>query len=162
MVEGEKRGRLGGGSANPYYEDRKYPEPTVCPRCSLVYRNGRWQTGKLDRDGREANRSHCPACRREIDRIPGGVIRLSGGYLAAHSEEILRIVRNQAASAAENRPLQRIMWIEEEEDTTEIATTSGHLAARIGRAIAAACKGTLSIKRGHEDQLTRVYWKRED
>ena len=87
---------------------------------------------------------------------------MSGGYLAAHSEEILRIVRNQAASAAENRPLQRIMWIEEEEDTTEIATTSGHLAARIGRAIAAACKGTLSIKRGHEDQLTRVYWKRED
>jgi len=54
------------------------------------------------------------------------------------------------------------MWIEEEEDTTEIATTSGHLAARIGKAIAAACKGTLSIKRGHEDQLTRVYWKRED
>jgi len=162
MVEGEKRGRLGGGSANPYHEGRKYPEPTACPRCNLVYKNGRWQTGEVQEDGRGVNRSYCPACRREIDRIPGGVIRLSGGYLTEHSEEILNIVRNQAASAAENRPLQRIMWIEEGEETTEIATTSGHLATRIGKAIEGACKGSLTIKRGHEDQLTRVYWERED
>lgn len=162
MAEGEKRGRLGEGSVNPYYEGRKYPEPTVCPRCGLLYKNGRWQTGDLEEDELEVNRSHCPACRREIDRIPGGVIRLSGGYLVEHHDEILNIVRNQAASAAENRPLQRIMWIEEKEDATEIATTNGHLATRIGKAIVGACKGSLTIKRGREDQLTRVYWERED
>jgi len=67
-----------------------------------------------------------------------------------------------AAAAAANRPLQRIMWIEDKGDAIEIATTDGHLATRIGKAIEAACKGTLSIKRGHEDQLTRVYWERKD
>jgi len=162
MVEGEKRGRLGGGSPDPYHEGRKYPEPTVCPRCNLVYRNGRWQVGDPKKDGGGVHRSHCPACRREIDRLPGGVIRLSGRYLREHADEILNIVHNQAAAAAEQRPLQRIMWIEEDEGTTEIATTSGHLAARIGKAIAGACKGTLRIKRARDDQLTRVYWEREE
>ena len=162
MVEGEKRGRLGGRSLNPYYEGRKYPEPTVCPRCDLVYRNGRWQVGEVQESGRGVNRSHCPACRREIDRIPGGIVLLSGSYISDRREEILNIVRNQAAAAAANRPLQRIMWIEDKGDAIEIATTDGHLATRIGKAIEAACKGTLSIKRGHEDQLTRVYWERKD
>lgn len=161
MAEGEKRGRIGGRSSNPYHEDRKYPEPTVCPRCSLVYRNGRWQDGGPSEPAKAVHSSHCPACRREIDRLPAGLLFLSGEYLDSHRDEIFRIARNQASSAASHRPLQRIMWIEENKNTTEIATTNSHLALRIGKAIESACKGLLSIKHADDTQLVRVYWQRD-
>jgi len=161
MSEGEKRGRIGGRSSNPYHEDRKFPEPTVCPRCSLVYRNGRWQNGGSPEPEKLVHSSHCPACRRELDRLPAGLLFLSGEYLDRHRDEIFNIARNQAASAASHRPLQRIMWIEEDKDTTEIATTNSHLALRIGKAIESACKGSLSIKHADDTQLVRVYWQRD-
>ena len=161
MAEGEKRGRIGGRSSNPYHEDRKFPEPTVCPRCSLVYRNGRWQNGGSPEPTKPVHSSHCPACRRELDRLPAGLLFLSGEYLDRHRDEIFNIARNQAVSAASHRPLQRIMWIEEDKDTTEIATTDSHLALRIGKAIESACKGALSIKHADDTQLVRVYWQRD-
>jgi hypothetical protein len=162
MSEGEKRGRIGGKSPNPYYEDRKYSEPTECPRCLLIYRNGRWQS----RDGEDAlpaaRSSHCPACRREIDRLPAGLLYLSGSYLDQHRGEILRIVANQAQSASAKRPLQRIMWIEQGASSTEIATSNSHLALRIGKAVADACKGSLTVKHAEDAQLVRVYWTRSE
>jgi len=162
MTEGEKRGRIGGRSSNPYHEDRKFPEPTLCPRCSLVYRNGRWQkNGDSPEPEKPVHSSHCPACRREIDRLPAGLLFLSGEYLDKHRDEIFNIARNQASAAASHRPLQRIMWIEENKDATEIATTNSHLALRIGKAIESACKGSLSIKHADDDQLVRVYWQRD-
>ncbi len=162
MPQGEKRGRLGGGSPNPYHEDRKYPEPTICPRCKLVYRQGRWQrVGSFDAK-EQHHESHCPSCRREIDRLPGGLVYLRGTYLVQHDEQILNIVRNQETAAAEQRPLQRIMWIERKEDHTEVATTNGHLALRIAKAIEGACKGTLDIKHAPGDQLVRAYWQRDE
>lgn len=162
MAEGEKRGRIGGRSSNPYHEDRKYTEPTVCPRCNLVYRNGRWQNSESADGPEPAHSSHCPACRREIDRLPAGLLFLSGGYFSRHREEIFNIAKNQASSAASQRPLQRIMWIEEERGTTELATTNSHLALRIGKAIESACKGSLTIKHADDTQLIRVYWHRDD
>jgi len=161
MAEGEKRGRIGGRSSNPYHEDRKFPEPTVCPRCNLVYRNGRWQDGSTPVPTKSVHRSRCPACRREIDRLPAGLLFLSGEYLDRHRHEIFNIARNQAASAASHRPLQRIMWIQEDKGMTEIATTNSHLALRIGKAIESACKGALSIKHADDSQLVRVYWQRD-
>jgi len=161
MTQGEKRGRIGGKSANPYYEERKYPEPTVCPRCHLVYRNGRWQTDEPSSEEPQTHRSHCPACRREIDHLPGGLLFLRGAYLEEHREEILNIAHNQASAATAHRPLQRIMWVENDTSSVEIATTSSHLASRIGKAIESACKGQLTIKHGDADQLVRVYWERD-
>ena len=162
MAEREKRGRIGGKSPNPYHEDKKYPEPTECPRCHLNYRNGRWQHKDEANESHEAHSSHCPACRREIDRLPAGLLYLSGPYLDRHREEILNIVNNQSQSAAAHRPLQRVMWIEQGADNTEIATTTNHLALRIGKAIEDACKGDLIIKHAHDAQLVRVYWERSE
>jgi hypothetical protein len=162
MTEGEKRGRIGGRSSNPYHENRKFTEPTVCPRCGLVYRNGRWQNGSPPEAAESAHSSHCPACRRELDRLPAGLLFLAGEYLVRHRDEILSIARNQASSAASHRPLQRIMWIEENKGATEIATTASHLALRIGKAIEGACKGSLTIKHADDTQLVRVYWQRDE
>ena len=160
MTEGEKRGRLGDGSSNPYHEDRKYPEPTLCPRCQLVFRHGRWQTAGDVEAPSGTHTSHCPACRREMDGIPSGLVFLRGTYLEAHREEILSIARNQAVAAAAKRPLQRIMSIADVEGGVQIATTNSHLAQRIGKAIESACKGTLSIKHADDAQLVRLYWER--
>lgn len=166
MTEREKRGRIGGKSPNPYHEDKKYPEPTKCPRCHLVYRNGRWQLKEESKEetspSQQSSSNHCPACRREIDRLPAGLLYLSGPYLEEHREEILNIISNQFTSATAQRPLQRIMWIERTEDATEIATTSSHLAQRIGKAIEDACKGTLIIKHADDAQLVRLYWARSE
>jgi len=162
MPEGERRGRIGGKSTNPYHEDRKYPEPTICPKCHLVYRNGRWQDGELDPKESSPHSSHCPSCRREIDRLPAGLLFLQGEYLSKHREEILNIAKNQATAAASHRPLQRIMWIEQDGGTVEIATSNSHLASRIGKAIESACKGELIAKHGDAAQLIRLYWERND
>jgi len=97
-----------------------------------------------------------------MDLLPAGLLYLSGSYWERHQEEILNIARNQSASAAAQRPLQRIMWIEKAEDKTEIATTSSHLAQRIGKAIEDACKGTLAIKHADDSQLVRLYWERSE
>jgi hypothetical protein len=160
MPEGEKRGRIGGKSSNPYHEDRKYPEPTECPRCHLIYRDGRWRRSEETNGTHPAHSSHCPACKREIDRLPAGLLYLSGSYLDEHREEILNIAANQSQSASSHRPLQRIMWIERNDSNTEIATTNSHLAMRIGKAVADACKGDLTIKHAPDAQLVRVYWER--
>jgi hypothetical protein len=160
MREGEKRGPVGRERKTPYFENQKYPEPTLCPRCGLVYRGGRWQRAE-DGAPSSAAKHPCPACRRELDRYPAGLVELSGPYLALHHQEILNIAKNQAASAAAARPLQRVMWIEEKKGTVEIATTDGHLAQRIGKAIESACKGTLVVKQASEDPHIRLTWSRE-
>jgi len=167
MPEGEKRGRIGGGSTNPYYEDHKYPEPTVCPRCHLVYHNGRWQhEDAVDpaamHPEASSHENHCPACRREIDRLPGGLVHLTGPYWKSHREEIENIIRNQEKSAAAHRPLQRIMWFDATDEEAVVATTNPHLAVRMGKAVESACKGDLVVKHGQGDQLVRVYWQRTD
>ena len=161
MAEGEKRGAIGRAKRDPYSEEAKYPEPTVCPRCGLVYRAGRWQAAREAPPDR-AKESHCPACRRAIDRYPAGLVNLEGSYFEEKRDEILNIVRNQEAAVCATRPLQRILWIEEKKGAVEIATTNSHLALRIGKAVHSACKGDLVVKRAGEDPLVRVFWTREN
>lgn len=148
-------------TGSPYYELRKYPEPTICSQCQLVYHKGHWTNGSSVPAG--AHRELCPACRRIQDRNPGGVVYLGGSYLERHQQELLQIVKKQEALARENRPLQRIMWIKPNGDAgLEVATTNLHLARRIGEALHHAHKGQLEIKYSDGDRFARVYWSRED
>ena len=164
-MRGVYRGQLGEDTKSPYYERRKYPEPTICPSCQLVYHKGHWTTNTLEARNTESrksiNKELCPACRRISDRLPGGVLYLSGRYLAANGHEIMNIARNQEKQARVSRPLQRIMWMKRNGETLEIATTNFHLARRIGQAIHSAHDGTLDIKYSEGDRFVRVYWSRE-
>ncbi|HDC92586.1 MAG TPA: ATPase [Candidatus Acetothermia bacterium] len=156
----ERRGIVGHETDNPYYEGKKYPEPTVCERCGLFYRDGHWQHPPEDLP-RDAHRALCPACRREHDRYPGGLLYLGGSYLAEKRDEILNLVRNQEEEARRQRPLQRVLWIKDEGDEVEIATTTPHLAMRIGRAIHSAHKGDLEIKPLEDEYMVRLFWRRD-
>ncbi len=156
-----RREMLSEDTGSPYYELRKYPEPTVCSGCSLIYHKGHWTNG-LSLAG-AVNRELCPACKRIQDRNPGGVVYLEGSYLQAHQEELLKIIKNQEALAREHRPLQRIMWIKPNGTAgLEIATTNLHLARRIGETLHRAHKGQLDIKYSAGDRFARVYWRRDD
>lgn len=158
MVE-ERRGNVGHESKNPYNERRKYPEPTICPKCGLLYSSGRWKV--TDEQPAKANSELCPACRRIKDRYPGGIVYLNGDYLEEKEDEILNIVKNQEEEAKSQRPLQRIMWIEKDDKGIEIAVTNEHLARRIGKAVNDAQGGELSIKQSEGNKFVRVYWGRE-
>ncbi len=160
-----RRGQLGEDTKSPYYEKRKYPEPTICPNCQLVYRKGHWTTNTVEslkpKILKSINKELCTACRRLADRLPGGVIYLSGRYFAENGEEIMNIARNQEKQVRASRPLQRIMWTKKDGQKVEIATTNFHLARRIGQAIHSAHGGTLDIKYSEGDRFVRVYWSRE-
>lgn len=156
----EQRGNVGHESKNPYYEGENYKEPTYCPECDLIYREGRWKNGSLEKKSNKANEALCPACRREREKVPEGLVHLKGDYLEEHRQEILNIAQNRESQAQQTRPLQRIMWIKKDEKSIEIATTSEHLARRIGKAVKNAHDGELKINSGKDERLTRIYWRR--
>ncbi len=156
----ERRGNVGHESKNPYNERRKYPEPTVCPECGLLYSAGKWTS--TDDLPAKANSELCPACRRTKDRYPGGIVHLDGDYLREKEDEILNIVKNQEEEAKSQRPLQRIMWVEKDDEGIEIAVTNEHLARGIGKAVSDAQGGELSIKQSEGDKFVRVYWARDN
>ncbi len=158
-MPGERRGHVGWESVNPYYEGKKHPEPTVCERCGLLYRDGHWQWA--DEVPADAFRSVCPACRREIDRYPGGYVYLRGEYWTDHRDEIMNLVHNQEEEARRSRPLNRILWIEPRDEELEIATTTAHLARRLGKAIQSAHKGELTIHQAEGEPLVRLVWRRD-
>lgn len=145
---------------DPYYEGKKYSEPTVCGACRLVYENGRWI--KREQTPLNPNTQLCPACRRRKDRYPGGCLYLSGKYFKMYRQDILNLVNNIAGQMSGNHPTKRIMWKRSTEKGLEIATTDGHLARRLGEAIYRSQKGTFDLKYAEDDRLVRVYWCREE
>ena len=145
-------------------EDRHDPErnagkladPTVCPDCRAVFRQGRWRwNGEVEAAG-----SHrCPACRRINDHLPLGEIVLRGDFLRTHRDVIMACVHSVCDRAYLDHPLERLMEIDEDDDTIRIATTSAHLARAIGRAVKKGWEGALDLDTGSQG-LARVDWRR--
>ncbi len=148
----------GDDKGTPYYEYRKYPEPSVCSKCGLVFKDGRW-TNQAPPKG-EVNEEICPACRRIEDKYPGGIVRLEGPYFLDRKEEIMNLVRNEEEDAKGLRPLQRIMGMEEDESGVTIYVTYPHLARRIGEKVNSAHKGSLNFRYNEGEKFARVQWKR--
>lgn len=76
-------------------------------------------------------------------------------------DEILNLLRNQEDEVRGQRPLQRIMWVRDTEEGLEVATTTPHLAMRLGRAVHAAHKGELEIKPLEDEYMVRLFWRRD-
>ncbi len=140
-----------------YKTKGKLPEPTVCPDCGAVYKDGRWQW--LEKP-KQAHATRCPACHRQHDNFPAGYLTLSGDFLNAHEDEILNLVHHQEAREKAEHPLKRVMNIEKTPTGFLITTTDIHLARGIGEALHHAYQGALEFHYNQQEFLLRVNWQR--
>jgi hypothetical protein len=143
---------------DPYKTRLKLADPTVCPQCDAVYRDGRW---RWEAPPEEAHQELCQACHRINDAFPAGVVSLGGGFVQGHKTEILGLARNEEAREKAAHPLHRIMTIEDGPDAVVINTTDIHLPRRIGEALRDAHEGDLDYHYEKESYFLRVNWYRE-
>jgi NMD protein affecting ribosome stability and mRNA decay len=154
---GERRNRLIQESIHdPYQIRRKLPEPTVCPTCNAVFRDGRWKwESKWPAD---ANKEACQACRRIKDNYPAGIVTITDESLQKHRTDILGLVRHHEEEENEYHPMNRIMRIEENGSSIVIKTTDIHLPRRIGEALRNAYKGKVEYRYDEAGYSLRVNW----
>ena len=154
--------------AGRYRAKRALNEPAVCGLCGAVYINRRWTAADTERGTgepehwRPANVTTCPACVQAQGGVVSGYVYLEGAFLIAHRDEIESLLRNEAARAAEDNPLGRIMlWKENGDGKLTLSTTTEHLAQRLGHALEKAYDGKVEYDFSHENKLARVTWKRD-
>ena len=148
---------LGDERGDPYRERGKLPEPTVCPDCGAVVREGRWQWCSAPFGAAE---HRCPACRRIRDDYPGGHLALTGEFQRDHRDEIINLARNLEEREKALHPLERIMDVRDENDALVITTTGVHLVRGIANAVAHAYKGELDFHYEDGETLLRMHWHR--
>ncbi len=149
-----------GVGALPASEARRharYPDPTACPRCEVVYFEGKW-TWMLPPSG--VFWVLCPACRRVEESYPAGFVTIQGPFLADHRAEILELVHDEEIAERDEHPLNRLMSLDGGAEAIEIATTDVHLPERIGGALHERFGGTLDVRYADDDSQVRVHWER--
>ena len=142
---------------DPYRAGHRPPEPTRCPDCNATFAQGRWSWEKAPEDAYE---QLCPACQRMHDRFPAGYVTIKGEFFASHRDEIITLIQNHEKKEKAERPLQRLMGIEDKKDGVEVTTTDSHLARGIGEALHDAYKGDLKLRYSRDENLLRATWKR--
>jgi len=145
------------GRHDSYKNLGKLAEPTVCSGCGAVYLDGRWSWAGAPRG---AHKAVCSACRRIADRFPAGRIELGGAFFKEHRGEILSLVRNVEATEKKERPMERIMSIEEDGEQTVVKTTGIHVARRIGESLSNSYQGEFDFHYGDGEDSIRVSWSR--
>lgn len=140
----------------PYRRNEKYTEPTICTDCGALYSKGRWNWDDLPA---KAAHAVCPACHRTRDRVPAGIIELSGPFFEKNKEKIIRLMNNIHRNEIAEHPLERIMEMQENDKKITISTTGVHIARRLGDAVHNAYKGKLRYT-DTEENFIRVYWQR--
>ncbi|MHB0913249.1 MAG: BCAM0308 family protein [Armatimonadota bacterium] len=152
-------------NGDPYLNDLKPDEVAVCRECRSVYAGNRWELPhQAGRDLAHADHvveTLCPACRKIRDRMPGGIVILSGGFLAQRKDEVVNLIHNENREAMEINPLERIMDIEASDEGLTVFTTNEKLAQKIGRAMHKAYDGTVEYKWSEDNKLVRVNWYRD-
>ena len=142
---------------DPYRAAAKPPQPTTCPQCHATFTEGRWTWDKAPED---AHRQLCPACQRIQDRFPAGYVTIKGEFFKEHRDEIVALIENHEKKEKADRPLQRIIAIDDTREGIEVTTTDSHLARGIGEALHGAYKGELKLRYSRDENLLRASWKR--
>ncbi len=144
---------------DPYMANRKLTEPTFCPQCSVVFSAGRWQWQSAQPKG--AQEETCPACQRINDKMPAGILTLSGDFFAQHRTEILNLVNNKVEEQKADHPMKRLMAVADQDDgSTVITFTDTHLPRGVGQTIENSYEGQLEIQYTEGASVVRVYWQR--
>ncbi|HHH40035.1 MAG TPA: ATPase [Sedimenticola sp.] len=142
---------------DPYKLKFKYPEPTLCPGCGAVFDDGRWQWSTVPEGTHEAL---CPACLRIRDKVPAAFLTVRGKFFQSHRDEIMHLIRNVEKKENQERPLERIMNMEEADGELAVTFTDPHLARAVGEALYHAYKGHLDYHYEKGEVLFRVRWER--
>ena len=142
---------------DPYEARAKAREPSACPGCQAIYREGRWRWGRRTADSQVLV---CPACRRIADGMPAGILTLRGDFHLAHRQEILGLIRHVEDREARQHPLKRIMQVSEAGDELEVTTCEASLARSLGDAIRHAYQGELDYEYPGGGNVLRVRWNR--
>lgn len=150
---------------DPYLRDLKPNEAAICRECRSVYAGYRWTVkGQATRDLAKAGRTVetlCPACRKIRDRMPGGILKLSGKFLKEHVQEIVDLLNRENREAIEVNPLGRIMDIDQSDMELTVLTTNEKLAQKLGRAVHRAFSGEIEYQWSEDTKLARVNWRRD-
>jgi len=144
----------------PGHAAGKLPGIAGCPKCGASYRNGRWTWKEAPAGSYE---QVCPACERVAADYPAGVLHVEGGFVAAHRQELLALVRNVEERERAEHPLKRIMAVADEGTGFAVTVTDGKLAQTFGRALHSAYEGHLQHPPTTSDteNLVRVRWTRD-
>ena len=138
-----------------YKVERKLPEPTLCPGCGAVFKDGCWQWQEMS----VAYEALCPACHRQHDNFPAGIVALSGDFVATHEAAIFGVVLNQEELEKVEYPLRRLMDIEKSQDGLLVTTTDIQLARDIGEALHHAFHGELDLNYNRQEKRLLVHWR---
>ncbi|MDH3348040.1 MAG: BCAM0308 family protein [Desulfobulbaceae bacterium] len=141
-----------------YRASGKLPDHTMCSDCGCLYRAGRWTW--VDTPPKKPNMTTCPACQRIKDNYPAGYVELKGQFFENHYQEISNLITNEEKMEKTVYPLERIIAVTGENDSTLITTTGVHIAHRIGKALHRAYQGELVLNYGEGEKTIRVSWAR--
>jgi NMD protein affecting ribosome stability and mRNA decay len=147
---------------DPYLPKIGPLDMAVCRKCNAVYSGKRWSLSAKPKPGKKGISVLCPACRKIKDRFPRGYVTIKGGFLKAHRDEILNLIRNKEQRAAYLNPLERIIETRERNGEMEVQTTTEKLAQRIGQMLKKAFSGDVEYKWSSDVKLARVIWTRDD
>lgn len=147
------------GRKDPFEAKQKLNEPTRCPSCGALFAGGRW-TWEEPEEGARVEKALCPACRREQQGVPAGIVELRGDFLRGHFEEIRNLILNVEERKKERSPLERIMKTRSDDGVLHLETTSIHLARSIGEALESAYEGELGFTYLDGEYRIQVEWER--
>lgn len=152
-------------NGDPYLEDLKPDEVAICRQCRSVYAGHRWEMeSQAHNDLQKAKKifeTLCPACEKIRDRMPGGVVTLTGSFLHQHEMEIVNLINHENKEAMEINPLERIIDTERSDSGIIVLTTNEKLAQKLGRAIHKAYSGEVEYHFSEDNKLARVNWRRD-
>jgi hypothetical protein len=156
MPRKEKRGAIGGS----YQKSEKYPANTRCPKCHLQFLEGVWKHASSGNES-EPQWKLCPACMQIRDGQIGGIVHFSGAFTGSHRQELLNRIRNVEKQTREERPLERIIHMKEDNEGITVSATTEHLVARIGKSIQRDFGGDLDLRYAPDDKFAYVHWHRD-
>ena len=145
-------------SKDPYRLTEKLPGGATCRRCEAMVQEGRWTWAAPAQGGVE---TLCPACRRIEEDYPAGYLELEGPFFVENREEIMNLVRNVAQAEKNERPMERIMFINRKDGGATLITTTGvHIARRLGESLKRSYQGDLKVDYKDGEKGVRVSWSR--
>jgi len=100
------------------------------------------------------------ARRRVKDNYPAGYLILEGEFFVENRGEIMNLVRNVAKAEKNEHPMERVMTIRKDGETTLITTTGVHIARRLGDSLKRSYQGDLQINYKDGEKRIQVNWLR--